>query len=711
MKNNKGFTLIEILVAVTILAIISSISIISVTRYTERTKKKAYETMLLSVCDAANNYVLNEGLESDVIGAGGAGVTYDAVNLMDDKYLEDLIDPDDKQRRCGANVNVKLVNGTLDADGISEFSYFVKLRCKKYSSDSGFSQGCVVNKSVTDPGSPEPTIPTAPPVPEPDPDPVPDPEPDPEPEPEPDPGPAGSISCSVVKENGTWTNKVPVEVQVKCISSGSSVCKKNLYTEQFSTDKKTAVITVYDKAGNTKSCNAKVYVDTTIPSKPIVNNTYDNIWSSKPYTVTLSSTDNVSGIDYFAYRYPNSSVASEKKWHKYANSSRNPGDSTAFVTTAFSKERNEIVEFIACDKAGNCSETSTSTIKINKKIPTCTLEATASGVSFKSKSSDVVAFGMGKTSTATYNSTSSLGLATGTFYGYVKNAAGSEGRCSITISNTKVSSYSKRTTTCNKNVSSYDCRKSASTEYYCPSGYSDSGSTCYKRTYANSKTTWTKTSMYCKKTSSTSYGTVYRCSGRSKKNCRGKCKWKYKGGNSTCVGNPSNIYCDSGYTYSGGKCKKTSYSYEWTNRSTSTVSSCSDNVFNCISSNAGRTYVACSNKKTTYSCSTGSLSGSYCYTYTNYSSRYTCSSGSLSGSYCYKDNQSYCPSGFSSYNTNYTYTTSSSTANATTCTVGSAISCNSANVGKSYVASCIPNGYACATGATKINNSYCYKTN
>ena len=87
MKNNKGFTLIEILAAITILAIISTISVVAVTRYVEKTKVKSYETIVQSVCDAANNYIINEGLESEVADAGTSGVTYDATDLMRDKYL------------------------------------------------------------------------------------------------------------------------------------------------------------------------------------------------------------------------------------------------------------------------------------------------------------------------------------------------------------------------------------------------------------------------------------------------------------------------------------------------------------------------------------------------------------------------------------------------------------------------------------------------
>ena len=157
-NNNKGFTLIEILAAITILAIISTIATVAVFRYLDRTRKSSYETMEKSICDSANNYVINEGLESDVVEAGDNGVTYDAKELMSSKYLENLMDPKNNKKVCSANVNVRVTDATLDDDAIPEYYYFVKLRCKDYSSDVGFSSGCALNKNVSDPGTDEPVV-------------------------------------------------------------------------------------------------------------------------------------------------------------------------------------------------------------------------------------------------------------------------------------------------------------------------------------------------------------------------------------------------------------------------------------------------------------------------------------------------------------------------------------------------------------------------
>ena len=185
-------------------------------------------------------------------------------------------------------------------------------------------------------------------------------------------------TCTVLKANTTWTNKPPIEVQVKCIDYTGLGCKKDVYTQLFYTEAKIGLVEMEDNTGNKGECSANTYIDLTPPSTPVIKNTYENKWINKSYTVQVTSVDSTSGIAYFEYRYPNSvgkdgSGNPENEWHRYKNSSKEPGDNTPFVTTAFSKEREEYVEIRACDRAGNCSGSGRSMIKIDKTRPTCTI--------------------------------------------------------------------------------------------------------------------------------------------------------------------------------------------------------------------------------------------------------------------------------------------------------------------------------------------------
>ena len=60
--NNKGFTMVEMLGAVAILAIVSGIAITSYTKYQEKVRKDAYEAMETSAFSAAQNYIQDKGL-------------------------------------------------------------------------------------------------------------------------------------------------------------------------------------------------------------------------------------------------------------------------------------------------------------------------------------------------------------------------------------------------------------------------------------------------------------------------------------------------------------------------------------------------------------------------------------------------------------------------------------------------------------------------
>ena len=99
-KNNKGFTLIEILAAVVILGIISTVAVPAVYKYVTKTRNFSYDNMYKTVFDAVKNYRIDNSDDS-------ATYTKDDINnFVELNYLDPLIDPVDKSKTCSAEVYV-----------------------------------------------------------------------------------------------------------------------------------------------------------------------------------------------------------------------------------------------------------------------------------------------------------------------------------------------------------------------------------------------------------------------------------------------------------------------------------------------------------------------------------------------------------------------------------------------------------------------------
>ena len=281
-------------------------------------------------------------------------------------------------------------------------------------------------------------------------------------------------TCEVIRDNsvkdvngnptceGRWIKdptQATVEAQVKCIDKSGSGCQKDVYTQKFFGERKTDFISMADNTGNTAPCEVYVCIDVTKPTTPVIDNPYEGIWINKSYSIKISSYDKTAGIAYFEYRYPDSTGVdgngvSEKEWHQWANSSKNPGDTTPFVTTPFSKERDEYVEVRACDRAGNCSDIARSKIRIDKTDPTCTVTRNIAqpngnngwyktNVTLTINRNDVkgsgdravnspVSYGVYATKSENYDNIASKvqGDTKGiTWYGFVKDEAGNKSTC------------------------------------------------------------------------------------------------------------------------------------------------------------------------------------------------------------------------------------------------------------------------------------------
>ena len=137
-KNNKGFTLIEILAAVVILGIISTIAVPAVYKYVTKTKDFSYENMYKTVYDAVKNYRIDT---NDVSANGITAPTYtkaDINNFVELNYLDPLIDPADRSKKCSAEVYVFVCNNE-DKTVLEDHSYSVQLTCSAYSDAKVFN--------------------------------------------------------------------------------------------------------------------------------------------------------------------------------------------------------------------------------------------------------------------------------------------------------------------------------------------------------------------------------------------------------------------------------------------------------------------------------------------------------------------------------------------------------------------------------------------
>ena len=99
------------------------------------------------------------------------------------------------------------------------------------------------------------------------------------------------------------------------------------------------------------------WLDKTAPTVPTINNSSNGNWTSNEVTLIFNSTDNLSGIEKYQYSEDNSN------WSDYPNSNKNEYE------VKINKEENITLYVRACDYAGNCSESNSTNIKIDTKVP------------------------------------------------------------------------------------------------------------------------------------------------------------------------------------------------------------------------------------------------------------------------------------------------------------------------------------------------------
>ena len=139
---------------------------------------------------------------------------------------------------------------------------------------------------------------------------------------------------------------------------------------------------VLDKLGNGNDeviLDTGIIFDNTAPSKPDIKNPSGGEWTNKNINLGLHTVEEGSGVDYWQYTYNESasSIGSnhDTSWVKLSDSSKSDCQSGDFEV-----EREQLVYVMACDKVGNCSDKSSTYIKIDKTAPTCSLSVSGTTI-------------------------------------------------------------------------------------------------------------------------------------------------------------------------------------------------------------------------------------------------------------------------------------------------------------------------------------------
>ena len=420
-KNNKGFTLVEVLAAVTILGILSVVAITSVIKIIEKSKQQHYTTAEDELKLAAQSYVQQN--RSDLPKTIGQTKKIYLNTLVDNKYIEQIKDYSDEP--CLSDKSyVQVFKYSQD-----DYSYIAYLECPNYTSEAILekhkptvtitmsetnktkaasatikasdiekliSWSYIVykdGKEVLNSGSlavsdysseVQKTIDLSSYT----------------------PGRIkivatatniyGMITTTTSEANDyldgdkptcvikdvdnpnitgntkEWTSE-PVTITVGCIDGDGSGCTREEYTKTFKTTTDIGTITIEDNAGNKRNCKVLVNIDTTPPTVPTVNL---KLWSNNSTEPT--STSGLS--DYTAGDWSNKNIYTKPSgstddhsglaYYEYKTTGK-AGDTTAQASSkSIIEEGTSTIKYRACDKVGNCSNyTTASTIKVDKTAP------------------------------------------------------------------------------------------------------------------------------------------------------------------------------------------------------------------------------------------------------------------------------------------------------------------------------------------------------
>ena len=380
--NQKGFTLIEILAAITILGILMSIAIVGINGVLDNAKKQYYVSAVKEMKLAGQSYFQDN--RNKLPKAIGRKSTVSLQELYNAKYIEQIVDY--KKVPCSAtdsSVQVFMYNK-------NDYSYIANLYCDNdrdvileapkpkfnivMTTDSANIKNAELKFDIY-------------------------------------PGTNDNYQDAVLMSYSYKIYKGGKEIyssgniNAKYAKEIHKTVKLNKYTPGTLKVKVTATNSYGMSASDT---GKQSYADNQAPEctviDPIPAKTAS--WINANREIKVSCDDgNGSGCKRDVYSYVYKKDARTKDLYVY-------------------------------DMEGNKGTCKDVVIYVDKSVPQCTLDATLTKISIKTKTdslSGIKSYGMGTTSTADYNSKTEIELSHGTIYAYVKDNVDLTNKCSIKV--------------------------------------------------------------------------------------------------------------------------------------------------------------------------------------------------------------------------------------------------------------------------------------
>ena len=132
--NKKGFTLVELLAVIVIIALLSSIAALSYTAFVNSTKDRVYKTYEATMKSAAEMYLIDNPGE---IPAGGKRKCLYLNDLLSNNDIDPIKNPDDSNDNCSSVIDdddsyILIERGEHIRDDEGEIENYFNLTYKVY---------------------------------------------------------------------------------------------------------------------------------------------------------------------------------------------------------------------------------------------------------------------------------------------------------------------------------------------------------------------------------------------------------------------------------------------------------------------------------------------------------------------------------------------------------------------------------------------------